>query len=302
MLTINIPVYNIDARPLVLKLAELLQNLPTESEIRVYDDGSENEIKNLNRELQTVSGVVYYEVPHNLGRSAIRNKMAEDSKFKYLIFIDADSEIVTDEYLNNYLKNLNNHKIICGGTVYSSSPPEDSSKLLRWYYGSKREAISAEIRNSRKGFIITSNNFCIEKELFLKTRFREDIGHYGHEDTLLGFDLYKKGAVLFHIENPLKHTGLENSEIFLKKTRTAIENLHFISGKLLKNESIFEKQVNFLNCYKKLTSILPEVLFREFFSVFRPKMERKLKGKNPRLDVFDLYKLCYYATIKNRRL
>lgn len=301
MLTINIPVYNIDARPLVLKLAELVQDLPTDSEIRVYDDGSENEIKKINRELQTSSGVVYYEVPHNLGRSAIRNKMAEDSRFKYLIFIDADSEIVSDEYLNNYLKNLNKHVVICGGTVYPSPPPEDSSKLLRWHYGSKREAISAEIRNSRKGFIITSNNFCIEKELFLETRFREDIGHYGHEDTLLGFDLYKKGAVPFHIENPVEHTGLESSGTFLVKTRAALENLYFISENIVNNDAEFSRQVNFLNRYKKLISILPEVLFRKFFSVFRLKMERKLKGKNPRLRLFDLYKLCYYATIKNRR-
>jgi glycosyltransferase involved in cell wall biosynthesis len=301
MLSINVPVYNIDARPLVLKLAELVCNFSTESEILVYDDGSKAAIKELNREFQNRPGIIYHELPKNLGRSAIRNKMAEDSRFEYLLFIDADSEIISDDFLNNYLKSLRNKKVLCGGTVYSSTPPADNSKLLRWVYGSQREAISANERNNKKGFIITSNNFCIEKKLFLETRFREDIGKYGHEDTLLGFDLFKKGMTPFHIDNPVKHTGLEDAEMFLKKTRNAVENLLFISENLLKDDSDFEKQLHFLNRYKKLTSILPEAVLRKYFSIFRNKMEKNLKGKNPRLFYFDLYKLGYFAVIKNRK-
>lgn len=301
MLSINVPVYNIDARSLVLKLAELVRNFSTESEILVYDDGSKAAIKELNRELQNKPGIIYHELPKNLGRSAIRNKMAEDSRFEYLLFIDSDSEIISDDFLNNYLKSLRNKKVLCGGTVYSSTPPSDNSKLLRWVYGSQREAISANERNNKKGFIITSNNFCIEKKLFLETRFREDIGKYGHEDTLLGFELFKKGVTPFHIDNPVKHTGLEDAEMFLKKTKDAVENLLFISENLLKDDSDFEKQVHFLNRYKKLTSILPEAVIQTYFSIFRNKMEKNLTGKNPRLFYFDLYKLGYFAVIKNRR-
>lgn len=301
MLTINIPVYNIDARPLVLQLAKQIKKLDAIAEIRVYDDGSEKSAKKMNRKLQSDAGVIYTELKRNLGRSAIRNKMAEDSKFEYLLFIDADSKIVSENYLQIYLENLQNHRILCGGTVYSSTPPSDPSKLLRWHYGSKREAISAAARNSKKGFIITSNNFCIEKELFLETRFRENIGKYGHEDTLLGFDLFKKGALPFHIENPVEHTGLETSEAFLAKSRTALENLYFISENIVKDNPEFNGQVNFLNRYNKLTSFIPEVFLRSFFSAFGEKMEKNLTGRNPGLFWFDFYKLCYYATIKNRK-
>lgn len=299
MLTINIPVYNIDARPLVFQLSEQIRKLLVAAEIRVYDDDSEETFKVINRELQTIPDVIYNELEKNIGRSAIRNKMAEESKYDYLLFIDADSAIVSIDYLNTYLKNLQSHKVLCGGTVYSSTPPDDPSKRLRWYYGSKREAISAQKRNSNKGFIITSNNFLIGKELLLKNRFREDIGHYGHEDTLLGFDLHKKGETPFHIQNPVKHTGLENSELFLKKTRAAIDNLYFISEQL--NDADFEKQVHFLNRYSQITSMMPETILRKFFSLFRNKMEENLKSKNPKLFFYDLYKLCYYSTIKNRR-
>ena len=301
MLTINIPVYNIDTRPLVWQLAKQAQNLDAAVEIKIYDDGSEETAKIVNRELQPIPGVVYSELTKNLGRSAIRNKMAEDSRFEYLLFIDADSKIIDENYLQNYLDNLQNHRILCGGTSYSSNHPKNPEKLLRWVYGSQREAISSEDRNRKKEFIITSNNFLIEKELFLKTRFREEIGHYGHEDTLLGFDLHKKGAAPFHIENPVEHTGLESSGKFLVKTRAALENLYFISENIVKNDPEFSRQVNFLNRYNKLTSMIPEISLRQFFSMFSQIMEKNLTGKNPRLFWFDLYKLCYYAKIKNRR-
>jgi hypothetical protein len=300
MLSINIPVYNIDARPLVLQLVNQVEVLPFKAEIRVYDDDSEESFKKINRQLRTTNFVIYTELKKNIGRSAIRNKMGKDSTFEYLLFIDADSEIVSDDYLVNYSKNITNYSVLCGGTVYSRTPPQDSLKLLRWYYGSKREAISAEKRNNKKGFIITSNNFCIEKKLFSETRFREDIGKYGHEDTLLGFDLYKKGITSFHINNPVKHTGLESAEVFLKKTLTAVENLYFISEELLENDSDFEKQVNFLNRYKNLTAAIPDFLLQKLFPRFRNKLEKNLMGKKPRLLFYDLYKLFYYATLKGR--
>jgi glycosyltransferase involved in cell wall biosynthesis len=301
MLTINIPVYNIDARPLVLQLAEQARKLNAEVEIRVYDDGSDEKTKTLNRELGNQPGVIYAELTQNLGRSAIRNKMAADSKFDNLLFIDADSKIVSGDFLKMYLDNAKVHPVLCGGTTYLSQPPNNPEKLLRWIYGSKREAIPAERRNRKKGFIITSNNFFIEKNLFLSTRFREDIGKYGHEDTLLGYDLYKKGVVPFHIQNPVEHTGLENAEIFLKKTQTAIENLYFIAEELLKNDAVFKKQVQFLKRYKTISVFLPEIFLQKCFSVFRKKIEKNLMGEKPRLLYFDLYKLCYFATIKNRK-
>jgi hypothetical protein len=30
----------------------------------------------------------------------------------------------------------------------------------------------------------------------------------------LGYDLYKNGIIHMHIDNPVEHTGLENSEVF----------------------------------------------------------------------------------------
>ncbi|HPE77684.1 MAG TPA: glycosyltransferase, partial [Draconibacterium sp.] len=206
MLSINIPVYNYLVGDLVARLSLQADELKIKYEIRVYDDGSANEIKLQNRQIAAKSNVVYVELEKNLGRSAVRNKMGFESKFQNLLFIDADSLPVEKNYLKKYIENLKPGQVLCGGTVYNRQKPVDQEKYLRWVYGTNREAISAENRNSKKGFIITSNNFLIEKPVFEEVHFREDIKNYGHEDTLLGYDLFRAGIEIFHIDNPLEHT------------------------------------------------------------------------------------------------
>ncbi len=298
MLSINIPVFNIEVEKLVRQLTEQAEKLDNAFEIRVYDDGSDDEVKKANRRISAFPNVVYVELKQNLGRSAIRNKMGADATQKYLLFIDADSEIVTDNYLELYFENAKPNRVICGGTTYKKEQPADPKKYLRWYYGTNREAVSAETRMSKKGFIITSNNFLIEKEVFKNIRFREDLKTYGHEDTLLGYDLFKNGIEIFHINNPVEHTGLENAEVFLEKTKTALLNLYKITHELLVSNDDFATQMHFVNRYKKITKVIPAAFFRFFFKTFQSAIEKNLLGKSPRLFLFDFYKIGFYSTLK----
>jgi glycosyltransferase involved in cell wall biosynthesis len=300
MLSINIPVYNIEVTDLVLELINQAQKLNVPFEIRVYDDGSNKQVKYINEKLAKNSSFVYVELKENAGRAAIRNQMGRDARFKYLLFIDADSKIIDDNYLKTYLEAAELNCVICGGTAYGLQKPALPEKWLRWEYGRNREAISAEKRNHSKGFIITSNNFLIEKEVFERVPFRENLKSYGHEDTLLGYDLFNQGIKVKHINNPVEHTGLESAEIFLQKTKTALENLKLISEKWLKSNSTFINQVGFLSKYKKITHWIPEFILKSVFKIFHKPMEYNLTGKHPRLVWFDLYKLTFYANIKNR--
>jgi glycosyltransferase involved in cell wall biosynthesis len=297
MLSINIPVYNIQVTGLVWQLIKQAEKISIDFEIRIYDDGSKESTKNENRKLAKIPQIIYREMEKNLGRAAIRNKMGLETEKTYLLFIDADSKLISDDYLKNYVELAKPGVVLCGGTSYSPQMPDDEKKL-RWVYGHRREAISAEQRNSKKGFIITSNNFLIDRETFQKIRFRENLGSYGHEDTLLGFDLFQNGIKPEHINNPVEHTGLEDSQIFLNKTKTALENLLFISEKILPETTEFQHRMPFLNRYKKITKIVPASLVALFFNLFEKTFEKNLTSKNPGLFLFDLYKLGYYASLK----
>ena len=298
MLSINIPVYNYMVGDLVAHLSSQADELQIQYEIRVYDDGSANEIKLQNRQISEYPNVVYIELEKNLGRSAIRNKMGFESRFKYLLFIDADSMPVDEDYLENYIENLNPDRVLCGGTAYNKVKPTEPEKYLRWFYGTNREAISANERNSKKGFIITSNNFLIEKSVFEKIHFRENIKNYGHEDTLLGYDLWLSGIGIFHIDNPLEHTGLEDSTVFIDKTKTALQSLFLIEKQLLAGDKVFIQQVNFLNHYTRIKKFMPSVFLKLFYKISHRFIERNLSGSNPSLFFYDLYKLWFYAGLE----
>lgn len=300
MLSVNIPVYNIEVVDLVNDLHQQATNLDINFEIRVYDDGSDEIFKSLNRIVKSKPNVVYQEMEKNHGRAAIRNKMGTDSIFEWLLFIDADSKVISPNYLKSYFENLKENRVLCGGTVYSQQKPADNEKLLRWTYGTNREAVTATARNRSKGFIITSNNFFIAKAMFKEVHFREELHEYGHEDTLLGYDLFCAGVEIFHIDNPLEHTGLESAQAFLKKSCLALENLKKIGEDLLDGDSMFYRQVNFLRKYKRITFFIPSVLIGRIFRKYRNRMEKNLQGNRPSLYYFDLYKLGYYASIKNR--
>ena len=300
MLSVNIPVYNIEVVDLVNDLHQQATNLNIDFEIRVYDDGSDEIFKSLNRIIKSKSNVVYLEMEKNLGRAGIRNKMGADSVFDWLLFIDADSKILSSNYLKNYLEKRKENCVLCGGTAYSNHKPADPEKLFRWTYGTHREAVSASVRNRSKGFIITSNNFFLAKEIFERVHFRDELREYGHEDTLLGYDLFCAGVEIFHVDNPLEHTGIESAQAFLKKSCLALDNLKKIGEELLDGDRMFYRQVNFLRKHKRITFFIPSRTIGRLFRKYRDKMEENLKGTRPSLLIFDLYKLGYYAGIKNR--
>ena len=51
-----------------------------------------------NRIIQNLENVIYRELPQNLGRSKIRNVLGKAAKFDYLLFLDCDSKVVSDNY------------------------------------------------------------------------------------------------------------------------------------------------------------------------------------------------------------
>lgn len=295
MLSVCVPVYNCDVRKLAKQLSDQVKALSIPAEILFYDDGSENRFREINREIGSYKSVKYFELPANMGRAAIRNRLAQSARFTYLVYLDADSELPGNDFLKRYAENVYNAKVICGGTIYDSEPPEPE-KMLRWVYGRKREQLSPAERQ-KKGFSITANNFLVSRDIILKYPFRETISGYGHEDTVLGYDLHKAGIQILHIDNPVVHKGLETSEEYLSKTGDALKNLLLIDENFINDPEFGDH--SFLLKIRKLCKTLK--LRRIVAWLFRKNtrvIEKNLTGPKPRLWVFDLYKIGFFCTFK----
>ena len=299
MISVLVPVYNFDIREAVIQLQSQLVKEDVGFELLLLDDGSEEKYKLLNRELSSLKGVYYHEEPINLGRSRIRNKLANIAKYDNLIFIDCDSHIPNADYIKNYLNHVNDSPIIYGGRIYEQAEPTVNEHKLHWLYGLKREQWPARVRSQEPNKGFQTNNFLIKKELLQSIGFNEKIVGYGHEDTLFGYELQKRNISIQHIDNPVIHMGLESNEEFLRKTREGIKNLKRIM-RINGNEKRLVRDITILSFYKQLDKIKLTSMVEFLYNRYEHRLRRNLLSSNPNLIVFDLYKLGYLCTLESK--
>lgn len=287
MLSILIPVYNFDVRHLVSQLDRQCNEAKIDYEIICLDDGSDEGFRKINKQLPESNNINYYELGYNSGRSAIRNKLADLARFENLLFMDCDSDVISDSYIKKYIQKADNCEVIYGGRTYTASPPADRSRFFRWKYGKKREQIPAYLRKENPYIFFLTNNFLIKKEIFLSIRLNEDLKGYGHEDTLLAYEFKNKSIHILHIDNPLCHIGLETAEEFLIKTKQGIENLKL----LMKKYAYAVEEIKLVKVYKRINLPLIKHLIKWPLKLFHKAIYKNLCGSNPDLLLFDFYKL-----------
>ena len=297
MLSICIPVYNFDVSKLVLALQKeiFVRDLKADVEVILIDDGSERTFLEANRQSLKHLEVVYLELEHNIGRSKIRNLFLSHSKYNNLLFLDCDSLIVKSDFILTYLKVLQaGNKVVCGGRDYGEVPAS-RKKFLRWKYGSSRESKSANDRRLEPHISFLTNNFCVSKSVLISVKFDERISQYGHEDTLFGFELKKKGIDIVHIENPVLNGDIEDGEVFFKKTELGLISLWNVY-QFLNYSNEFSHYVKILRMLNTLDRYKLLPLIQVFFALFGKTIRNRLIEGKVNLKMFDFYKLGYLAS------
>jgi len=295
-LSILIPVYNYDVRQLVEALQQQATALRgVDVEILCFDDASEAAFRRLNATVGEWAGVEYRLLPNNLGRSRIRNLLAREARHDYLLFIDCDSQVPDEKYLQRYVAALSPNCLLYGGRIYQPQPPADKSLMLHWRYGSVREAKPAEERQKQAYHSFMTNNFLIPSALFQPIGFDERLLQYGHEDTLFGMELQARGVHILHMDNPLIHAGLESAVAFLQKSRQALENLAFLHHQ---GTGIDTRLLRWALRFHGRPS---EAVLRALWGGCRTSLEQQLSSARPSLRLFDLYKLgCLLEELEHR--
>lgn len=296
MLSVLIPIYNFDCRAFIQSINKQASECNIPFEIRCYDDGSNKTFKDLNSSLSGMSNVIYTEMPNNMGRSAIRNKLGAEAIYKHLLFMDCDSSIEQSDFISNYIHNLNENRVVYGGRSYEKNAPVNKAQYLRWFYGIKREVKNVAERAAAPYKSFMTNNFVISKALFQSILFNTELTGYGHEDTLFGYQLEEKKINILHIENPLCHIGLESSEEFIKKTAEGIKNLAFVY-----NKQWPIGDVKLLNTYKKISALKLGGLILFFGTIFEKSVTKNLVSDKPNLSLFDFYKLLLLCREMNKK-
>lgn len=297
MLSVLIPVYNYDIRPLVNLLHEQLISSQVEFEIICMDDCSTKKVCILNAEIEQLQYTSYQISNINIGRVATRQALAEQASYDWLLFLDADVMPKSHQFISKYIALMpTENDAIYGGFAYKPELPEDDN-ILRWKYGSSNEQIHASKRNKTPYKIVISANFMIKKVVFLELNSQITQRGYGY-DNYFGALLKSLQFKVHHIDNEVYHLGLEPNEIYLHKIEQSIDTLL----KLDSNNDIQQTDNTLYNTYKFLKKIRLNYLFYFIYKSFKNQLKNNLHSRKPNIGLLQFYKLSYicYQDLKKR--
>lgn len=293
MLSILIPAYNFDIRRLVEVLYHQVSEQGIQYEIIVIEDGSVSFVAE-NHSIEDFSGCRHLVLESNIGRAAIRNKLADEAQFNHLLFLDCDSMVSHPDFISRYLAFCHDEVIVLGGRIYDPQNTDPRYSLIRKYGVSRERNDLQNLERRRKHPMFTTPNFLIPKRLFNLVRFDEDIDGYGHEDTLFGIKLKELGIDYLFIDNPVVHIGLEENIVFLAKTRKAVSNLFQL---YLQGHETLARESALLQYYMGLKRWRLLVITALFHRIFSPWIEKLLCFRNPSLILYDAYKLGWLCSV-----
>ena len=292
-ISILIPTFNDACLKLVTDLHKQAERISEtaggtfEYEILVGDDGStDTSIIGENERINSLSRCRYIRRERNEGRSAIRNFLASQARYDYLLFIDSDMTVRSDAYLATYVE-APDSDVIYGGYVVNGDYDKLKHNLRYLYECRNKTNNNAEERRKQPYKDFHTSNFLVRKSLFtacpLDVRFRK----YGYEDILWGKNLKGKNIRIEHINNTLSMEKYESNDSFVAKTEVAMATLHKFRDELRGYSNVIATAETISRRHLK-------PLFCALFKSFRAYVKRCITSNKPSVFLFNIYKLGLY--------
>ena len=282
-LSVLIPTYNSNCSDLVFSVHGMLKQMNIPYEIIVADDGStDEESVNSNRSIEKLENVKYIIRKENVGRACIRNFLAQQAQYKWLLFLDADVTIDRSRFIQKYLEQ--DFDVILGGIIVVKRVKKLENNL-RYIVESKYMESSTTAKRLRKqAKEFHTANFLVKRDIILKVPFNENFKHYGYEDVLFGKELNANGYHIHHINNPVTLIDFEENDRFVEKTEESLRTLHEFKNEL--------KGYSALLKYAWLKPVL-----KPLYHIIGKPIRNNLAGNNPKVSLFNIYKLLYYCNL-----
>ena len=288
MISVLIPIYNYCVVDLVNEIHEQLIDCKIAFEIICLEDGSDYGFMKQNTVINNLSNTSLIVSKSNQGRIKSRQILSEQTKYDWLLFLDADVIPNHKDFMSKYLKLVGSkHDAIFGGICYDRKKP-DKDLILRWKYGILKEEINAETRNKNKYKNIVSANMLIKKKIFTSINSKIELEGYGLDNYFSAL-MKEMNIIPSHINNEVIHLGIEKSEVYLKKIEKAVVNL----TKLFEVHEIEANENNLYSFFVTLKRFQLHYIFSAFYTVFQSPMKRNLIGKQPSITLLQLYKISF---------
>lgn len=284
-LSVLIPTFNDCCAAMVSELQRQAAALSIGYEVIVADDGSTDQaVIEANRAINELPHCRVIERGFNSGRAAIRNFLAQEACYPWLVFIDSDMVVCRHDYLRQYA--LSPCDSVTDGGVQVGEPQAGNLRYLYEKTCEPEHTVAARRQAPYKCFRTT--NFMVRRDLMLAHPFDERFRYYGYEDVLFGKHLQEHAVDILHIDNPMRFQLFEPNDRFLGKTEEGLRTLHTFRHEL-------QGYSHLLDVVSRLAPFAP--LIRLFYKYAGSWLHRQLTGNQPRLLHFKLYRLGYYLSL-----
>jgi len=291
--SILIPTYNDPCYTLVKTLRNQLLTLDIEWELIVADDCSTDEdVRAENAKIEKLSGCRVVWGTENIGRAAIRNRLAEWATGDWLLFIDSGNAIKGGDFMRKYaeffFKTRDAECVVYGGRLLNQDT--DSSNLRYQYEHAWEENGKVKVRREDPYRSFNTCNFLISRNTMLRIPFNEDMKLYGFEDVLLGKQLKEFGVPVYHIDNPVTFGIYETNAEFLRKTEEAVRMQYDFREKI-------GNYSNLICVHNKLKKFGMTGPLHFIYKLIGKRLKQNLLGKHPKSFCFNLYKLLLFNSM-----
>ena len=302
MLSIIIPTFNDDCSHLVCDLQKQCEEMQAMHEDFAYeilvgdDHSTDSEVAAHNAVVEYLPECRYIEYEENVGRALHRNRLIEESRYDWVLIIDADAEVIDDDFIIKYWlaqKTSPEGDIFVGGlTTPAVAAP--GCELRHRYETEVQGRRTLEVRRENPAANFSTFNFMARRCVLNAVRFDTRCKAYGYEDALFGIEAAQRGYKILHIDNPLQHNGINDSAAFLRNSETALQTLATLGPPMTDHARVARMA-------KKMERLHLAAILRGFFSLLAPLLRSNLLSRKPSLKIFAYYKLGYYLTLKQAK-
>jgi len=282
-LSILIPTFNDPCTTLVKSLQQQAQGLDINYEIIVADDAStDKRIIAQNRAINQLPHCKMIECQQNRGRAEIRNFLAKEAHYEWLLFIDSDMIMCRQDFIEKYV-NTEGYDVVDGGVTIGNP---QVGNLRGRYEKTAAKAHTVEQREQAPYHDFHTANFLVNRKVILQYPFDKRFKYYGYEDVMFGKCLKQHNIPILHIDNPISFEIFETNGDFIYKTEEGLRTLFYFKEEL--------------RGYSRLIAIsdkLPHWPFRIWHRLFGDIERKHLVGKHPSLFIFNMYRLGYFLSL-----
>lgn len=225
-LSVLIPFYRDDPRPLLSRLSEDVSVVANAVEIVMLDDGTADPaftqtVKEKVSSLPLATRLITLST--NVGRAKGRNMLAKAARGQALLFLDADMLPDATDFLSSWLDVARaDHAVVFGGFTLLQAPRERQFAVHRSMAASS-DCLPAAIRVRQPAKHVFTSNLLVRAEVFATTPFDDTFTGWGWEDVEWGIRVSRSQEV-HHTDIPATHMGLDTTSTLMEKYRQSAAN------------------------------------------------------------------------------